>query len=97
MNPSDLVHLRAGLKQVHKIHLPQELYESRQCLFLLEDSDALHVYESRAQPVPSSHDAAFAALGGLGHVQQVEAIHRKPIPLWSHTHNVSHACLYRLQ
>ncbi len=56
--------------------LTQELYEPKQCLFLLEESDSLQAYESRAQPRPSSHEAAFAALGGLGHVQQVEAIHR---------------------
>ena len=55
----------------------QALYESRQCTYLLDESDSLPAYEERARNYPSSHDAAVAALGSIDHVQQVEAIHRE--------------------
>lgn len=53
----------------------KELYGTKRCSFILDESDSLPAYEARGSALPSSHDAAVAALGAMGHVQQVEAIH----------------------
>lgn len=54
------------------------MYEAQHCQFLLDEDDTVQSYEERgkaAQPGPETGDPLMSALGTLGRVQQIEAIH----------------------
>ncbi|CAN7995535.1 unnamed protein product [Ixodes hexagonus] len=54
------------------------MYEAQHVQFLLDEDDTVHSYEERgkaAQPGPETADPLMSALGTLGRVQQIEAIH----------------------
>lgn len=54
------------------------MYEAQHCQFLLDEDDTVQSYEERgkaAQPDSEAGDPLMSALGTLGRVQQIEAIH----------------------
>lgn len=56
----------------------QNLYKELSCQFLLDEDDTVQSYEERgkaAQPPAPTGDPLMSALGSLGRVQQIEAIH----------------------
>ncbi|CAN8023009.1 unnamed protein product [Ixodes persulcatus] len=64
--------------QLCRCHDCMAMYEAQHCQFLLDEDDTVQSYEERgkaAQPGPETGDPLMSALGTLGRVQQIEAIH----------------------
>ncbi|XP_037525319.1 putative E3 ubiquitin-protein ligase UBR7 [Rhipicephalus sanguineus] len=54
------------------------MYNEQNCLFLLDEEDTVQSYEEKgkaARAQAPSGDPLMSALGSLGRVQQIEAIH----------------------